>query len=726
MALIGRIRKHSGLLIVLIGVAMVGFLFMGNTTKFGCARPGSKSQIFAKIGGEKINKLDFDQKVVESTKRYLQQSKKENLTSEENFQVMTSTWDQFEKDRIMEKEYEELGLAIDHGNASKPSISPEELNDCFFGKYPHPYVVQSFTDPNTGQLNTKGIQNYMDHFDQLTDDQKTEWRQFEQGIKDDRLKTKYNTLIEKGYYLPKAFLQRLADDNNNSAKLLSIGVKYQTISDSAVKVSDEELKKFYEEHKHEYEQEKARDIDYVIFEAVPSKEDMVKITDKVNFTYNELQKADLKDIDNFVKANSDAPYDSSFFSKGKLPVKLDSIMFSSPVGTTVAPYIENNTYNVARLVQIQDRPDSVNASQILIAYKDAPNPTQGITRTKEQAKKTADSICEAAKKDVASFGALAAAKSDFQSAKKDHGDLKWIADGDANYKFFFDSCLNAKVGEIKVIQSALGYHVLYVSGKKELVKKVKVAIVKHDIKPSSETFNKFQLQASEFAGSNRTAEQFTKTVADKGLNKRSAQFVKEMDYTIPGLESARDVIRWAYDEKTEKGMVSEQVFDNSPGKFVVALIVEKREKGVAPFEQVKTYIEPLAKRDKKAEQIIEKVKTASNGTKDIYQVAQKLNVTVDTVGQLTFSAYNFPKYGPEPELVGTIFTLKKNDLSAPIKGKMAIYMVYLQDIVKLQATTNLDMIKMQTMSYFKSRVENDVFKAIKDKTNIVDNRIFYY
>jgi peptidyl-prolyl cis-trans isomerase D len=723
MAIISRIRKHSGLLIILIGVALAGFVLQDFFRKGG---GGNKKQIFAKINGEKINKIDFDQRVDDQTKRYLQQSKKENLTSEENFQIMVSAWDQFEKDMIMQKEYEELGLAIDHESTTKPSISPEELYDLMLGKNLHPYIIQNFTDPNTGVVNKQAIQNYVNNFDQLTDEQKTEWRQFEQGIKDDRIKTKYNTLISQGYYIPKAFLQRMSDDATKNAKLLCVGVKYQAISDSAVKVSDEDFNKFYDEHKHEYEQENARDLDYVIFEAVPSQEDMRKITEKVNLIYTDFQKVESKDIENFVKANSDAPYDSSFFSKGKLPLKLDSVMFASQVGTIIPPYIEENSFKIARLVQIQNRPDSIKASQILIAYKDAPNPMQNITRTKDQAKKTADSILEIVKKDPKIFASMAAAKSDFSTAKKDGGDLKWIADGDANYKFFFDSCLISKVGDIKIIQSALGYHVLYITGKKDPVKKVKVAIVKHDIKPSSETYNKFQLMASEFSGANRTTEQFNKTVADKGLNKRSAQFVKEMDYTIPGLESARDIIRWAFDEKTEKGMVSEQVFDNSTGKFVVVLVVEKRVKGIAPLEQIKTYIEPLVKREKKADQLIEKVKTASNATKDIYQIAQKLNVAVDTVDQLTFSAYNFPKYGPEPELIGTIFTMKKNELSAPVKGKMAIYEVFLQDIAQPQTSANLDMIKMQTISYFKSRVENEVYKSIKDKTNIIDNRIFYY
>jgi peptidyl-prolyl cis-trans isomerase D len=724
MALIGRIRKHSGLLIILIGVALAGFVLQDFFRKSGGGR--NKNQIFAKIGSEKVNKMDFDQKVNDQVKRYLQQTKKENLTSAENFQLMTSVWDQFEKETIMQKEYEEVGLAIDHDNNTKPSISAEELNDLFFGKTPHPYVTQNFTDPNTGVLNTQAIKNYLQNFDQLTDDQKTEWKQFEQGIKDDRIKTKYNNLISQGYYIPKVLLKRMSDDASKTAKLLSVGVKYQTISDSVVKVTDEDFNKFYEAHKHEYQQERGRDIDYVIFDPVPSEADMKKITDKANFTYGEFQKIESNDVENFMKANSDAPYDSNFFSKGKLqPAKLDSVMFASAVGTVVAPFIDNNNFNIARLVQIQNRPDSIKASHILIAYKDAPNPMENITRTKDQAKKIADSLLEVVKKDINSFASLATTKSDFPSAKKDNGDLGWMVDGNAETKFFFDSCLVAKVGSARIIQSALGYHVLYVTDKKKEMKKVKVAIAKLDIKPSTETFNRFQTQASQFAGENRTAEQFNKTVAAKGLNKRSAQFVKEMDYTIPGLETARDIIRWAYDEKTEKGMVSEQVFDNS-GKFVVALIVEKREKGIAPLDLVKTYIEPLVKREKKADQIIEKVKNASTSTKDIYQVARQLNVTVDTVDQLNFTAYNFPKFGPEPELIGTIFTMKKNELSAPVRGKMAIYEVLLEDITAPANAANTDMIKMQTLSNFKSRVENEVYKAIKDNTKIVDNRIFYY
>ncbi len=729
MALIGRIRKHSALLVILIGVAIAGFVLQDLFRKGG--RGSGQADSFAKIAGEKLSKMDFDLKVEKQKEYYQKQAQKENLTSAENYQIMIQTWNQVEKEMIMQKEFEELGIALEHDKSTKASISPEELYDLMMGKNLHPYIVQNFTDPNTGRVNTQQIQNIITNFDQLKDDEKQQWKQLEDGIKDDRVNTKYNNLIEKGYYMPKVFLQRLTADATKTATLRCYGVKYQSISDSAVAVTDEDYKKYYDEHQYEFQQDKACSIDYVIFEVVPSKTDLENIKTKVDGLYNEFTGLEEKDVENFIKANSDAPYDSNFFKKGTLPVTLDSIMFSSPVGTIVPPYVDNNAYHMARLMQIQDRPDSIQASQILIAYKDAPNPMQNVTRTKEQAKHIADSLLLVAKQNINGFPNIAAMSSDFPSAKKDGGDLGWIIDGDANNKFFFDSAFVAKKGDVKIIQSNMGYHLLYIADKKASYKKVKVAVLQHDIKASSETFNKYLSDASTFAGESRTAEQFNKNIADKGLNKRSAQYVKEMDYTIPGLESAREIIRWGFNEDTEKGMVSEQVFE-SEGKFVVAMLVEKHEKGIAPLDQIRSYLEPLVKREKKATQIIDKVNAASSATKDIYQIATRLNTVVDTVDALTFSAYNFPNFGPEPELIGTIFTLKKNVLSAPIKGKMAVYQVYIDDIVPAAAQVNADMMKMQLASYFRQRVRGDqygqseVFNAIREKTKIIDNRVSYY
>jgi peptidyl-prolyl cis-trans isomerase D len=726
MAVIGRIRKHSGLLIVIIGIALAGFVLQDFMRKSGRGRGGGKTE-FAEIGGEKISKPDFDVKVAEAEDAYKRQSQKTNLTPAENFQAMTTAWDQMERDIIMLNEYEELGLAIEHEDSPKASISPEELYDLLAGNFLHPYIVQNFTDPNTGQVNRQQIQNILQNQDQLKEEEKKQWDQLVDAIRDDRINTKYNTLISQGYYMPKAFAKRMFEESNRTAQLRLFGVKYQTIGDSTITLTDADYQKYYDEHSYEYKVEPSCDLDYIIWDVVPSDDDKKKVDNEVALIYKDFQASEVKDVEMFVNAHSDQRNDSTYMKKGTLPVQMDSIMFNSPIGTIVPPYLENNVYYMSKLVQVQMRPDSMKASHILIMFKDAPGLQQqaNVTRTKEQAKALADSILNVLKGNTKDFANMALTKSEFPSVKQDTGNLKWFADGDINFKFFYDTCMIMKAGEMKVILSNLGYHVLYCTGKSEPVKKVKVAMITREIKPGTQTYNHYFALASEFAGSSRTAADFNKAVADKGLNKRNAQFVGEMDFSLPGLETSREIIRWAFDENTEKGTVSSQVFD-AQGKYVVALLADRREKGIATLEQVKTYIEPLVKREKKAEKIIANVNTALNTSKDLYALAAKFNTKVDTVNMLTFSAYNLPNYGPEPEVIGNIFTMKPNVLSGAIKGGMAVYVVQLDGIQEPPANANYAMMQAQLTGFFRQRIQNDVFKAIKDKTDIVDNRILYY
>jgi peptidyl-prolyl cis-trans isomerase D len=723
MAIIGKIRKHSGVVVIVIGIALAGFILMQDT-KFGNCSGGKRDNFIGKINGKTITSAEFETKIDEQTEIIKKQNQKENLTSAEAYKLKQDVWDKLEKDIIMQNEFEELGLAIEHENTEKASISSEELYDLMMGKFLHPYIIQNFTDPKTGQFNRQYVQYVVQNFDKLKEEEKIQWKNLENAIKEDRINTKYNVLIAKGYYVPSAFAKKMYEDGTKTANVRSIGVKYQTISDSTIKLTDADYEKYYEDHKYQFKQEESVDLDYVIFDVQPSASDRKKADEDIKAIHAEFVKTEIKDVENYVNANSDDRYDSTFFKKGALPLKIDSIMFSEKIGFTTNPYLDNNTYYISKLVQIQPRPDSIRANVILLTYKNAPAIGENSPRSEEQAKTTADSIYEIVKKDGKVFTEIAKAKSDFPTAKDDLGDLKWFADGDLNYKFYFDSCLYYKPGEIRLINSPMGYMLLQVTGKKELVKKVKVATIKVQTLPSKETDNDYLVKASEFAGASRTAADFNKTATLKGYSPRNATFVKPMDYTIQPLESAREILRWAYDEKTKKGDVSTQVFDLQ-GKYVVALLVEKREKGIAPLDQVKKYIEPLVKRDKKAEIIISKVNAAAGSTKDLNALATKLNTVVDTATNLTFQAYNYPKYGPEQELIGTIFTLKPNALSVAIKGNMAVYLVNVDGFTPAPAIQNINAVKAQLGSYFQQRIGNEVYTTLKDKAEIKDNRLIF-
>jgi parvulin-like peptidyl-prolyl isomerase len=273
-----------------------------------------------------------------------------------------------------------------------------------------------------------------------------------EAIRQDRLNTKFNVLIGKAYYMPSALVLKDYQLKNVKASFNFVAQSFTLVPDSLVKVSDKDLIAYYDKHKQNYEQEESRDIDYVVFDVLPSAEDYAAAENEIKRLYEEM--ATSNDIVNFVNFNSDEKYDSTFKKKGTLPIQIDSIMFNSPVGTMVGPWMENNTYYIAKLLDVQERPDSLKASHILISYQGAYGAGQDIKRTKEQANKLADSLTSVLKTNKKKFSELAVQFSNDPSVQQNSGDLGWFADGQMIYPFN-QAVLKTKVGDITLVGISL-------------------------------------------------------------------------------------------------------------------------------------------------------------------------------------------------------------------------------------------------------------------------------
>ncbi len=706
MAAIGNIRKHSVFLITIIGVALAAFI-LGDFLK---KRPRPSYNIGV-IDGKEIPIQEFNKRVDENVELAKQNYKKKTLSSEENYSIRQNTWRQIVNQLVLGKEYDELGLVV----------SSDELFDQVQGNNPHAYIRKNFKDPKTGKYNPKLVIRYLQNMDRLDPVYKKQWIEIEKYIKNDRLLTKYKDLISKSYYLPESLAKRYYKESREKTKFRFIAYKYRTMPDSLIKLTDEDYKKYYDKNSYKYKQEESRDIDYVIFDVKASAKDKEQIAKEVDEIYNEFKT--VKDNGNYVNANSDTRYDSSFYKKGSLPHRIDSIMFHSKIGTIVPPYIENNTYHIAKLTDIQYRPDSIKASHILITYKGA-RVKKNITRSKEQAKELADSLFKVIKRNPKKFDKLVETMSDYPNADKNKGNIGWFTDGNVNFYPFFNAGLHTKVGHIKMVETRLGFHILKITDKPKPVKKVRVAIIDRSISPSNQTFQNIYIKASRFVAKNHTEEAFEKAFMNEKLNKRTAKRVKKMDDRIPGINYPREIIRWAYNKKTEKGDVS-KVFDVQ-GKYVVAMLKEIHHKGIKPLEQIKDQIKPFVLREKKADMIISKMNDALNSTKDINKLALELNKKVDTLDVIDFASYNIPGYGREMNVIGSIFSLKKGELSKPIKGENAVFVVVVDDFTKVSDLNNYALYKNHFVNNFKSRVDREVYKALEDKAEIKDNRIKFY
>jgi parvulin-like peptidyl-prolyl isomerase len=308
----------------------------------------------------------------------------------------------------------------------------------------------------------------------------------------------------------------------------------------------------------------------VVFDVVPSAEDRQQTREAVNQIYTDFRNT--SDYATFVNSTSDTRYDSTWYKKGQLPVMIDSLLFSSPVGTFVPPYEDNNAWHIARLMDIQNRPDSMKAEHILIAYKGAYRAAESTTRTKEEAERLADSLLNVLRADNTKLKALATSLSDDGSAKDNNGDLGWFEDGSMVYQFN-EAVLNGKIGDLVKVSTPFGFHVIKITGKQEPVKKIRVAIIERAIVPSSKTFQDVYTKASTFAGEHNSQAKFDAAVTDEGLNKRSAPNLKEMGNSIPGIDNPREIVRWAF----TKGLnLAFPVFDVRA--YVVAVLTAIREK----------------------------------------------------------------------------------------------------------------------------------------------------
>lgn len=707
MAIIGEIRKHYWLLVAIIGVALLLFVLSDFQRK-----KGKQTNTIGVIAGEKVAITEFNNRVDENTEMQKANSGKENLTAEESYQIRQQTWQQMVNEIVMNKQYDMLGV----------TVSVEELDDLVRGKNPHQVIEQSFRDQKTGQFDPKLVTQFLQNLDNpemVTPENKQRYLQMEKYIKSDRQSTKYNSLITKAFYVPTAFAKRNYIESNEMAQVRITGIPYQTVSDSAVKVTDADYEKYYTENKFRYNQDKpVRDIDYVLFEPKMSVEDMALLKSNIQKAYDEFLVT--TDVPGFVNATSDDRYDSTWHKRGTFSPNIDSMLFNEQIGQVSQPVEDKGMYRIFKLVDRQSSPDSLRASHILISY--AGTPVKTATRTREEAQKLADSILTVVQKNPAAFEGLAGTLSDDQAAKAKLGDLGWFADG-AMVPEFNEAVLKGSIGDIKKVETQFGYHIIKVVGKKDPSTKIKVATVDFAMEPGTRTIEAFYNDASNFAAANNTLEKFEKAVKDKGMNLRSAPKLAESDNTIPGLKAAREVVRWAFNNETEKGTVS-NVFDVE-GIYVVAALKNKVEKGIIPLDVLKDQIRPLVIREKKAEFLLKKVNDQFAKAKDLNAILQMYpNTRIDTA-DVSFASANIPNYGHESKVTGQIFGAKKAQVTGPIQGEQGVYSFVLDNMKEPPATTDYESQKKQMEMYFQGRA-GMISNILQEKAGITDNRLKFY
>lgn len=695
MGLMNSMRNRGGLLVGVIGFAIVAFL-VGDVIVSGRSFFNSNNPDVGVISGESISYKEFQARLEKSTENYRTQSGQNTIDEATNGYLIDQTWNQAISELLMNKSIKASGV----------SVSSEELFDMVQGPNPHPEVRRAFTDPNTGLFDPAQVINFLKTMDQRDPSGETrkQWLTFEKSVKEERLRQKYFSLVKSGMYITNAQAKEDYTEKNRTADIRFVMLDYSSISDSAIKVSESDMNAYYSSNKYRFQQkDNVRSFDYIYVDINPSSEDTAATLKMINEMAEGLRTS--VNDSAYVALNTETPYTGEFTKKGQLSPAIDSIMFGAAIGTVYGPYFDGGAFRVAKLIAVKQMPDSVRARHILLPASMGP-----------AAKTTADSL----KKVLDEGGNFAALALQYSSdgSKDRAGDLGYF-DQHAMVKPFSDACFFGKKGDRVVVSSQFGVHIIEIMDQKNFNKTVQVGVIDRKIEPSQSTRQTLYAKANGLISTVKNTADFEKVALVDGVGKRVAENVKESDRFIAGLESPRELIRWAY--KAEKGDIS-PLFEIG-NKYVFANMTQIKNKGTLALEYVKAEVEAGVKKEKKAEMLKEKLNA---GGANLEAVAQKTGSAVTPATGLNFAYPVIPGVAREPEVVGTVFGLTKGKVSKAIAGQRGVYMVDVTNFNEPVAITDYTPVKFQLSNAIGQRVESSVMEALKAKANIQDNRVKYY
>jgi len=698
MSILEKIRTKSGLLVGIIALALLIFILESALDSGNRFFSGRKT-IVGEVMGKEIGIAEFEDKVQKAIENEKQRSGKNAVDETQTDYLRNQVWNELLMNKIMTNQYDELGL----------SVSKDELFDMVQGKNPHPSVKQAFTNPQTGVFDPNQVIQFLKNLDKdETGSTKERWLNFEQALKQERIMSKYNTLIKKGLYITRAEAARNYVAQSRNLSLQFVAQRYMSVADSLFKPSEDEMKRYYNENKYKFRQEvPTRSIEFVSFDINPSDDDKAETIKFITDIAKEF--SETKNDSDFVNANSDVKFVNTYVGKEKLTKPADTL-FSSPIGTMAGPYFDGTNYRLAKLTAVRMAPDSVKARHILIK---AENGNTSVAKAK------ADSLKKLIKAG-AKFDDLARTNSQDPGSAAKGGDLGFFREG-MMVKPFNDACFEGKVGDMPIVESQFGVHLIEITAKGKESKKVLISYLDRKLEPGTKTFQQIYQKASAFAGKNTQAEAFNKSVEELKLQKQQAVNFRDIDRSVAGLQNARQVVKWAFESK--KGDVS-KVFELEK-KYIVAVLTGIREKGNVPFEDVQKEVEAEVVKDKKAQKFIKDLALKTAHATDIAQASALTSLPVDSSASVNFQS-PYLSTGRELSLIGTLANASAGFKKTPIKGDNAVYIVQVKKVIEPAPTKDYKGIVEQMANQYKSRVDYEVFEALKQKSGIEDFRANFY
>ena len=713
MAAIGKIRSWGPVLVIVIGLAL--FAFIAEELFRSCeSTKNQERQQVGEVLGKKIDVQEF-QKLLDEYQDVIKMTQgRDNLTDEELNQVKDMVWNQFVQTSIIENEASKLGL----------TVTDEEMQNILKAGT-NPMLTQTpFVNQQTGRFDVNMLKKFLAEYKNVksTNPQLAEqyeslhnfWTFIEKNIRQQTLAQKYQNLLASCLLSNPVSAKKAYENDNIESNIQLVSFPYADINDNKVQVTDADISAKYDELKQQFKQlTETRDIKYVDVQVVASAEDRVALNKSIaDFSSQLATAADPSEV--IRKSMSFVPYLGIPQTKAAFPSDIAAKLDSMAVGTVSAPVEnkEDNTINVIKLIAKQSLADSIQFRAIQVGGDDV-----------LEARRVADSI----------YTALQGG-ADFEALAKKYGqtgEKNWLTSAqyqsapsmDKDTREYIRVLNSAALNATTNLEMTTSNMIIQVLDRKGFTDKYTAAVIKKSIDFSKDTYSAAFNKFSQFVSENQTIEAMEKNAAKYGYKVQERQGVSNAEHNIAGIRSTREAMKWLFDAK--KNAVSPLYECGNNDHLLVLALTEITPKGYISKSnaQVAQYLKSEVLKDKKAAQIMEKIK----GVKSVAE-AQKKGGKVRDVNQITFSAPVFISEtgASEPALSGAVAATAQGKFSAaPVKGNAGVYLFQ----VKSKNTRTQEYkegvyemsLKQKAMQY-----AGNFMQELFVKANVKDNRYLFF
>ena len=730
MAIIGKIRERSGLLVTMVGLGLVLFIF---TPLFDGTIPWFSNQN-ANIGLFNNNEIDS-----KSWGYYeIENLASRNFPNANEDEIKFRAWYQMISDTIYNIELGKLGIGVTSSELNEGILNSQ---DPLPSQFKEQFVENGvFNQERFGEevfelrkrLQNEPDPNYILNIK----------NNFEIPLQFDRKLSKYRSMLKYGLLGTIQEGKKLNFEDNTVANIDYIFVDYNVIPDSVAEVNDEDRKDYFNGHRYEKKWKQDNDVavyDYVVIKFEPSQEDIEYYTSSMESLKTSFKNTD--DDSTFVADNAESPmfiesqygprpsgiYSDQPYRGGRFSSFIDLQIDEASKGDVIGPFVHQDKVNLVKIYETLEE-EQAKVRHILITSKEG---------DKDDAanKRLADSILYAVKRDSSKFTELVQKYSEDPGSVPNGGVYSWFPKGQMVPEFENFS-FEKRIGSAGVVRTNYGFHVIQVLGRKIGTQK-KIAIVDESIMASSSTQDFFYDSIAVNFYMNADSAGLRAAADDYGYEVRSSgdvplTYFKNNNYKYLNRTSQNNlygpvdlnrklfIAKWAFN--SEIGDIMEPDFI-SHNQIVIAQLTEKIEGENNQFNNVKALMEPSVINKKKANYFITNNDISNRTNLDSLASSLGYPLQTNSVKYSDINIGNNQNNLPEPKVIANIFSLAPDAISPIIEGKQGMYIIKLNSLNNASLNSEkVDEKSKKIENEYRNQIDQGYYSSLLKAYQVEDKR----